>query len=346
MIEANDAMITGLVSAAQVAARKILDEAPSILPFGLTCDPQGGVELVMVGGGLMDCSAGDTAVLLGYEAFLNAEMRRRLLRGNVAAIALGTHRDATDGRNMALQIEFSDRCFVMLIPYSKRMLRGWSFGAPEPFDQRIFPEPQEGFVAREPGTTPFDNAFAPTPGGDAFVHRHSGFRFPARIGEFEATTLSQCDPDGLDIAFGYNHQRLSGLSVTAYVYPAPDSTGAALGAHFAKCKADIGAIQASARLLFEDAARLEGARVGRMCVFRMTGKIDGIAIDSVSELWLFTAAGRFVKFRASYPPAERASAPTAVKWLLDNLAWPDAMAQAPIAAFAQRERERTPTASR
>ena len=322
MIDTSEALVSGLVEAAQLSAQAILKEAGGLVPFGLACRPDGQVSQVLAGQTVMEAAKGDLALLLKYEAFLNMTMRNRARDDGLATVGLATRRETVAGTCMVLQIEFRDRTFVIALPLEKRMFGGWSFGKPVPVGEAIFPAPHDGGVAPVPPEGTLENAFAPTPAGDGFVHRVSGFRFPARVGDFEAADLAQSDPAGLDVAVAYNHLSLEKLSVTAFVYPDPAAGGTPLASHFESCKRDVTTLHASARLLFEDRAQLAGDRNGKLCVYRLKDRIEGRDIESVSELWLFPFEQRFLKYRASYDPALRTTAPAAVKTLVESLAWP------------------------
>ncbi|MBI5624672.1 MAG: hypothetical protein HY924_12910 [Elusimicrobia bacterium] len=167
-------------------------------------------------------------------------------------------------------------------------------------------------------------AFIQGESGQVIVHRHSGFRFPQDVSEYVGVGPTQYDEKGLDVSVGYNHAKLMGLAVTVYVYPDSGGPGSLAG-QYEGCKAEVSGAHASVKVLSEEV--LSGApngtqTEGRKALFSFEDELGGINLSSLSELWLFSHKGFFIKFRASYPDSMKPHAPQAVVGLIKELSWP------------------------
>jgi hypothetical protein len=179
----------------------------------------------------------------------------------------------------------------------------------------------------------------------AFVHEYSHFSFPTNVGAAERVSLDKYDKEGRDVSAGYN-LRSPMMTVTVYVYPAPKNfallpqkqigsvTEAVVKRHFEQVKGDVQRRHSDAQVLSEGAFELtqeQKTRKGRRVMFTFEDRFAGLKQSLYSELYLFVLEPDtmllinerfFVKFRVTYPAAEKESAEKELQKFLKALIWP------------------------
>lgn len=165
---------------------------------------------------------------------------------------------------------------------------------------------------------------------ETYVHRGTGFSFPAAVGEFRRAQIEQYNPEGTDVGVGYNlYSADKQIAVTVFVYPAPRVIGAAQRSacndEFRSVKSDIEKAHAGARQLQEEAmpspmpARQE---TGEKAVYEFGGNFAGIdqPLRSEADLFCYVSGPWFVAYRTT-APAKLDYLPD-LKKLQRGLTWP------------------------
>lgn len=182
------------------------------------------------------------------------------------------------------------------------------------------------------------------PTSGTYVHASSRFSFPERIGTFRRVEIRKYDQEGRDIGVGYNSP--SPVVMTVYVYPGPkdfaltpaaksmSASEVVLDSHFRGCEHAVLKEHPDAKLLGEARCKLVQGRQefeGRKAVFSMQYRYGMTSQPSVSELYVFVIepgtkfllTGRqFVKYRATYPVADKVKGETELASFMGELVWP------------------------
>lgn len=155
---------------------------------------------------------------------------------------------------------------------------------------------------------------------DAYVHRGSGFVFPAAAGDYQRTSLIEYDVAATDVSAGYQIMVPGRETVmTIYVYPAPEVPAETPVAyikavqdrlcadHFEELKADIVQSHAGAILIEEgetvSPAPTSFANAGRRAVFSFTDAYHGKAqpLRSEADLFCYVRGKWLVAYRTTAP---------------------------------------------
>ena len=182
-----------------------------------------------------------------------------------------------------------------------------------------------------------------TPG--TFVHEFSHFSFPTNVGIAVRVSLDKYDKEGRDVSAGYNLSSRQ-MAVTVFVYPAPKNfaplpqeriesvSEAIVKRHFEQVKQDVQRKHSNAQISSEVAFDLKQekmTRKGQRAVFSFEDRFAGLRQPVQSELYLFMLEPDtmfliderfFVKFRVTYPAAEKESAEKEFQNFLKSLSWP------------------------
>lgn len=119
------------------------------------------------------------------------------------------------------------------------------------------------------------------------------FKFPASVGPFRRTNVTNFTADGSNSAASYSSK--AGL-ITAYVYPARAPYSPSLAPHFDQCRQEVRQLWGRTRSISKRSTfinRNGRAYPGIEEVF--SGKVG--SRDAVSALLVFKADDRYVKFR-------------------------------------------------
>ena len=121
----------------------------------------------------------------------------------------------------------------------------------------------------------------------------AAFKFPASVGPFRRTKVTNFTPDGSNSAASYSGP--TGV-MTAYVYPARPPYSPSLGSHFEQCRQEVRQLWSRTRTVWKRPTSI--TRNGRVYpgieeVFSGQTPSGG----AVSALLVFKADDRYVKFR-------------------------------------------------
>lgn len=161
------------------------------------------------------------------------------------------------------------------------------------------------------------------------LHAPTGFEFPRNVGAFRRSVAYAFDATGANLSVGYIDPALK-IILTSYIYP---PAGVPLDAHFRKSKDDLTQLNKSAKLLEEGSITLQHGKrgyEGLRARYQLRGLLGGVEQDLISELYLFTTGGHFVKFRLTYPAADAKAAATRVEFFLNALHFPEKPATRPV----------------
>ena len=168
---------------------------------------------------------------------------------------------------------------------------------------------------------------------DPYVHRATATRFPARVGDFQRTDVTEYDQTGNDASASYdlvrNGEKL--MAVSIYLYPMEPSSGVA--ARDTLCRTEFAGIDDAIRRsesyagvtrTFSGAATGPGAGMtGLRMTHGFSANFAGTAQPVRSDTYLYCpGAGHwYVQYRATWPASE-AAAPDLAK-LMTDLPWGD-----------------------
>ncbi|WP_340315317.1 hypothetical protein [Rhizorhabdus argentea] len=173
----------------------------------------------------------------------------------------------------------------------------------------------------------------------AYVHRGSGFIFPAAAGDYQRTSLIEYDVAATDVSAGYQIMTPGRETViTIYVYPAPevpaDTPATELEAvqdrlcanHFEEVKADIVQAHAGAALIKEGKTTAPApgsfAHAGRRAVFSFSSgfRDKEQPLRSEADLFCYVGGKWLIAYRTTAPAAVRYEVELAA--LIHSLRWP------------------------
>jgi hypothetical protein len=164
--------------------------------------------------------------------------------------------------------------------------------------------------------------------GESFTHPAAGAVFPPQIAKFQRDEIRAYDPAGRDISATY-HVAAPEETVlaTLYVYPA-QSTGPVsddgLKQHFDKVQSDVRQVHPAAMLIDErQVDTLEnGQRTrGYLATFGFSDTFAGRYQPVYSSVYLYSHGSWFVKYRVTYPEAQRDTVEGDVKDFVASLSW-------------------------
>ena len=156
-----------------------------------------------------------------------------------------------------------------------------------------------------------------------YVHRATGFAFPAEVSLFDRVSAHRYDDAERNVAVGYIERGLK-IILTAFVYP---SQGLRLSPHFEQVKADVREVHPDATLASEgkwtvkqadDGEELAGLRA----TFTFSAKFAGKQRKLLSDAYLLRQDGYFIKFRITYPADRRDEVAERVSRFFDTLKFP------------------------
>jgi hypothetical protein len=169
-----------------------------------------------------------------------------------------------------------------------------------------------------PATMP---ATVPTEYGRSFLHEPSHFKFPPAVGSFDRGPVQRFDDPGRDISVTYVDRRLK-IAALTYVYPAE---GGRVGEQFLSVQRDIARLRPEARLVAEGPWTLrQGKRQfqGLRATYAFAERFAGDVQDVLSEVYLLALNDQFIRFRITYPAANRDDAQKQIALFLDHLSMP------------------------
>lgn len=174
---------------------------------------------------------------------------------------------------------------------------------------------------------------------DAYVHRGSGFIFPAAAGDYQRTGLIEYDVAATDVSAGYQTMTPGRETVmTIYVYPAPEVPAETRAAeidavqdklcadHFEDIKAGIVQSHPGAVLIEEGRTTSPApgsfAHAGRRAVFGFSSAFRGKEqpLRSEADLFCYVGGKWLIAYRTTAPTAVRYEAELAA--LMQRLRWP------------------------
>lgn len=152
------------------------------------------------------------------------------------------------------------------------------------------------------------------------LHASTGFKFPAAVGPFRRTGITDFRQDGSDV--GASYQGPNG-ALTVYVYPERGPYPAALDAHFKQARGEIRTQWKSVRSISQRplTIRRSGQEyAGREEVF--LGSAPQIDAQLKTWLVLFKRSDHFVKFRFTCPLAKSRQGEASLREFIAKFAWP------------------------
>ena len=158
-----------------------------------------------------------------------------------------------------------------------------------------------------------------------YVHRATGFAFPAEVSLFDRVGAHRYDDAERNVAVGYIERGLK-IILTAFVYP---SQGLKLTPHFEQVKADVREVHPDAKLasegkwtvkVGEDGEELAGLRA----TYTFSAEFAGKQRKLLSDAYLLRQGGYFIKFRITYPADRRDEVAERVARFFDTLKFPAA----------------------
>ena len=139
----------------------------------------------------------------------------------------------------------------------------------------------------------------------AFVHLHSGGKFPMYISSFIRGYSHSYDPHGYDVSVGYSLYESGAAEATIYIYP---TEGIDLKEHFELTKYAIDYYHPDAHQVeeFDTAVEFDNdsAISGICAVYTFEEKYHGKNQMVESQAFVFKKGDWFISFRITYPMTE------------------------------------------
>lgn len=171
----------------------------------------------------------------------------------------------------------------------------------------------------------------PQTSSEPYVHRATGFTFPATVGEFTRAQISKYNSEGTDVGVGYNlYTPTKQIAVTVFVYPAPLAVDAsaqdkACAAQFESVKADIERGHRDVHQIAEStipspAPNFDNA--GKKAVYNYEDVFAGTAqpLRSEADLYCYVSGPWFVAYRTTTP--KNTDYEPDLRRLMHDLTWP------------------------
>ena len=155
-------------------------------------------------------------------------------------------------------------------------------------------------------------AAAKTPGPT----QDRGFKFPQRVGFFVRKGAVRTDEAGDPVA---TYLAGSLAFATVYYYR---TRGQTLEREYSNCKKEVNVYSPGARLISDSEATISGRRAKR-AIFDVRKGPLAIAGPAKSQLIIFLAADRFLKFRITYPVAHAERAEKEIDLFLRSFPQPN-----------------------
>lgn len=141
-----------------------------------------------------------------------------------------------------------------------------------------------------------------------YVHRATGFAFPAEVSLFDRVSAQRYDDAERNVAVGYIDRGLK-IILTAFVYP---SQGLKLSPHFEQVKSDVREVHPDAKMASEGKWTVKRAEdgdgpelTGLRATFTFSAVFAGKQRELLSDAYLLRQGGYFIKFRITYPADRR-----------------------------------------
>jgi len=116
------------------------------------------------------------------------------------------------------------------------------------------------------------------------------------------------------------------MALTVFVYPIPaDGPDSTLDGHFKRCGQAILVQHSDVQLVTNEAVEIWPRNVrqdGQRAVFTYMQAYGSINQAVRSELYLFARGQQFVLYRMTYPVSMQGGAEPAIKFFLEDFAWP------------------------
>jgi hypothetical protein len=181
-----------------------------------------------------------------------------------------------------------------------------------------------GASGAEPSNPPQAKAI-PLDEDAPYVHRATGFAFPAEVSLFDRVSAHRYDDAERNVAVGYIDRGLK-IILTAFVYP---SQGLKLTPHFEQVKADVREVHPDAKLASEGKWTVKQgdggeALTGLRASFTFSAEFAGKPRKLLSDAYLLRQGGYFIKFRITYPADRRDEVAERVTRFFDTLKFPGA----------------------
>lgn len=151
-----------------------------------------------------------------------------------------------------------------------------------------------------------------------WVHRDSGFSFPAEVAGFKRGHAIEYDGSGQDVSVAYNYLDPR-IIVTFYVYPLG---GLTLDEEFLRRQNEVKTVSPSAKLVSTGTTKVSPqgltALIGTYSI--PNSFIDGKLIKSL--LLVGQRGDRFIEYRISFPVAGGDAASDLAQRFLADFSWP------------------------
>jgi hypothetical protein len=127
------------------------------------------------------------------------------------------------------------------------------------------------------------------------------------------------------MSVGYNDGQ--SVAMTVYVYPVPQGgPDGSLDGHFQTCKGEVLSHHRGAEVLSESRVTVTPGgqkQNGWRAAFTYTQRFAQQQQAVQSDLYLFADGPWFIKYRATYPASQKATAEPVIKTFIDELRWPE-----------------------
>jgi len=166
--------------------------------------------------------------------------------------------------------------------------------------------------------------FQPGP-TEIYTNAVTGFCFPPTVDTFNRERVTVFNRQGNDIGVGYNQPGYR-MALTVFVYPIPaDGPDSTFDAHFKRCEQTILVQHSDVQLVTNEDIQIWPGNVrhdGRRAVFNYMQANGSVNQAVRSELYLFARGKQFVLYRMTYPESMEGGAEPAIKFFLEDFAWP------------------------
>lgn len=152
-----------------------------------------------------------------------------------------------------------------------------------------------------------------------WVHRDSGFSFPASVAGFVRGTPNQYDTAGQDVSVGYDYFKPR-IVATFYVYP---TEGKTQGEEFLRRQREVTTMYPAAQLVSTGTAKVTPKELPAMIATYAIPKMFEQDNQPMRSLLLVGQRGdRFIEYRISFPVSGGEAATKAAQDFLAEFAWP------------------------
>jgi len=168
--------------------------------------------------------------------------------------------------------------------------------------------------------------------GESFMHPEAGAVFPIHIGKFRRGEIRAYDKAGHDLSATY-YLAESGVAVlaTLYVYPAESAQPVSrneLKQHFDQVRSNVRQVHPNAMLIDErqfDMLDNGQPTPGYLATFAFSDTFAGTYQLVHSSVYLCFHGPWFVKYRVTYPEAQRGAVEGDVKEFVTSLRWSESL---------------------